>query len=71
MIRSETNTHTAWITLKKFKPRGSGIFNSTFRKLNNVNLAGCDNDPQTYTDNFMEVLEEFDTLSEKLHFDEN
>ena len=47
------------------------MLNSTFKKLDDISLAGCDNDPQTYADKFVEALESFDTLSEKLQFDEN
>ena len=71
LIKSATNAHTAWVALEKYKPRGSGMLNSTFKKLDDVNLAVCDNDPQTYADKFMEALESFDTLSDKLHFDKN
>ena len=71
LIKNETNARKAWTALEKYKPRGSGILNSTFRKLDTVNLAGCNNDPQTYANNFVEVLEEFNTLSSKLYFDEN
>ena len=39
--------------------------------IDNVTLAGCDNDSQSYVTKFIEVLEEFDTLAFKLHFDEN
>lgn len=71
MIKDKTNARDAWMTLEKFKPRGSDILNSIFKKMNNVTLAGCDNDPQSYADKFIEMLKEFDTLSSKLHFDEN
>ena len=71
MIESETDAQKAWSTLDKLKPWGSAILTSTFRKLDNVSLAGCDNDPKTYANKFMEVLEELNALSSKLYFDEN
>lgn len=71
MIKDKTNAKDAWTTLEKFKPWGSDILNSTFKKIDNVTLAGCNNDSQSYVNKFIEVLEEFDTLAFKLHFDEN
>ena len=55
---------------EKLKPRGWTILNATFTKLFTVNLAGCDNDPETYADKFMEILEEFDNISSKLKFND-
>ena len=65
------NAYIAWIALEEFKLRGSGILNSTFKKLDDISLAGYNNDPQTYTDKFVEVSESFNILSEKLQFDKN
>ena len=56
---------------KKYKPRGSSILNTTFRRLESINLIAYDNDSYTYTNVFVEILEEFETLSSKLYFDEN
>ena len=70
-IKDATNAHAAWKTLEEFKPRGSGMLNSAFVKLHQINLADCNNDPQTYADKFVEALESFDTLSSKIHFNEN
>ena len=70
LIECETNAQKAWTTLDLFKPRGSGILPSIFRKLDNVSLAGCDNDPQTYADTFVGVLEELRTLSSNEIFPE-
>ena len=71
MIKSETNAKKAWIMLKKYKPRGSSILNTTFRRLESINLAAYNNDPYTYANVFVEVLEEFETLFSKLYFDKN
>lgn len=69
-IKNLTTAKQCWDTLAEFKPRGSGILNSTYKRLDNLTLAACDNDPQTYADKFMEILEEFDNLSSVLDFDE-
>ena len=63
MIENETNAKRAWTTLEQLKPRGFAFLTSTFRKLDNVSLAGCDNDPQKYTNAFVGVLDELATLS--------
>ena len=70
LIESETNAQKAWTTLGQFKPRGSGILFSIFRKFENVNLAGCENDPQKYADTFVGVLEELRTFSSNEIFPE-
>ena len=44
-IKNMINAYTAWIALKEFKLRGSGILNFIFKKLNDISLAGCDNNP--------------------------
>ncbi len=70
-INTKTNAKAAWDALAEYKPRGSGMLHSMFKKLNNVSLAGCENEPQTYASKFIEILNEFDNISEQLHFDEN
>ena len=71
LIESETNAQKAWTALEKLKPRGSGILNSAFRKLEDVSLAACDNDPQQYAGTFMRVVTEFETLFPDVDFNEN
>ena len=70
IIEDETNAQKAWTALGQFKPRGSGILFSTFRKFENVNLAGCDNDPQKYVNTFVGVLEELRDFSSEEDFPE-
>ena len=48
-IKKATNAYTTWVILKKFKPSGSNILNSLFKKLNNINLSVYDNNLQAYT----------------------
>ena len=70
-INTKTNASDAWNALKEFKPRGSGMLNSTFKKLETLTLASCDGDPQSYADKFQEILEEIENLSEKRQFGDN
>ncbi|KAL9063309.1 MAG: hypothetical protein Q9161_009533 [Pseudevernia consocians] len=71
MIDDKTNTHEAWEILKQFKPRGSGLMNSTIKKFESITLAGCDDNPQAYTNLFKKVLREFRVLPPKFVSNEN
>ena len=46
------------------------MLNFIYKKLHKVTLTGCDNDPQTYANKFVNILESFDILFNKLQFDE-
>ena len=50
---------------------GSSMLYLTFGKLDRVTLEGCGNDPEAYANKFIGVLRELETLSEKLHLDED
>ena len=66
-IEDHTNAAEAWKELAKFKPRGSGMLNSTFKKFESLTLASCDSDPQTYASKFVGVLREFKNFPGKLN----
>ena len=72
-INALTNASEIWTILAEYKPSGSGILNSTFRKLETLTLASCDNVVSTYADQFNTVLAELNNLSTGLvaRFDEN
>ncbi len=51
-INTKINASDAWNALQEYKPRGSDILNSTFKKLETLTLASCEGDPQSYADKF-------------------
>ena len=58
-IEGYTNAAEAWEKLNDYKPRGSGILNSTILKLESLTLTLCKGKPQSYADRFIGVLREF------------
>ena len=70
-IKDLVNTSKAWILLKKnFKPQGSGFFNDTFQKLDNLTLTSCKN-AANYVFQFRNIVNELRNFSTKLKLDEN
>lgn len=70
-IKDLVNASKAWILLKKnFKPQGSGFFNDTFQKLDNLTLTSYKN-AADYVSQFWNIVNELRNFLTKLKLDEN
>lgn len=71
-IKDHENAAAAWETLARaYEPRGAAVLNATFRKLDSLTSADCDNKSQVYADHFMNILAEIGKRNGPVVFDEN